>query len=757
MPGTLGSNAGDGTKRQERPVESRPPDQHKRQERNAAAGISPNRPLEEKDKKKEAQMDAAENDKGGRLFGSIFDHVKSGLKSTHAVKTENDQPTNEKPAESQKRTGKRAVEREETSQKSNIPSGKTTEADSLRHGPTATLSTARRQSQSSRLAPDSQREGERKRSPKEKVKDNTGNPPTVPEAMLNDEPEAGLSMNLPEIRIDEAPSPAKEGNMVLGKEKKKATKEEGNTQRLKVPNRNEAERARRRQGQGGYAKAERRKSIRRSTTEYRSDEATKQASKDKGVQSSQSRPGKTNVHVTSEQAETPRTTKQTPADDHSHNYGHEHSFNDTTAATLGIDTQFTSQGSNEPSREYVEAKCAICGFPIYVDPQTGERVDLQNPPQELCPVCGQSWPLGKPYTKEMEDIINRRLGNSPFKDVFCKRCASTVNAGGEVRDQGVQVDERDLNENDTKGFWREDHYCMPMEFERDKTGVKVQIFPSDPMWRGGTKRALLIGTNYSGQKGELKGCRNDVKNIYNYLTKPRCLFLEDNGYEDKNMDILMDVKPFKSPTKKNILTHMKRFILDTVDRHRTGEVTNWTGRMNVRIPKGSQLTLLLSIYRLNDNIDALTVSFTYQSCHSGSILDIIPGVLLAFYLPYTLANGRMTKVDFRKQYTAEEILNNGGTIILWSGCQDKQTSADTKIRGTAVGAMSSAFIKANRDLLKEKNGGQGLSSTRSTTTLVDYTYEELLDRIRIVLGERSQVAQLSSTMEFAPKRKKVYV
>ncbi|KAL5497863.1 hypothetical protein ACEPAH_2794 [Sanghuangporus vaninii] len=705
MPGTQGSNAGDGTKRQERPVGSRPaPDQHRRQGRNAAAGISPSRPLEEKDRKKGVQMDAAENDKGGRLFGSILDHLKSGLKDTHAAKAEKVQPTKEKPAEY-------------------TPNGKKTEADSQKHGTSATPSTARRQPESSRLAPDSQHEGERKRSPKEKMKDDTGNPPTVPEVpetRVNDELEAGLSTN------------------------------QGNTQRSKVSNRNEAERARQRQGQRGSAKAERRKPIRRSTTEYRSDAATKQASRDKGVQASQSRPGKTNAHFTSEQAETPRTTKQTPIDDHSHNYAHGHSFNDTAAATRGPDTQFNSQ------REYVEGKCAICGFPIYVDPQTGERVDLQNPPQELCPVCGQPWPLGKPFTKEIEDSINRRLDNSPFKDVLCRRCASTVNAGGEVRDEGVQVDERDLNENDTKAFWREDHYCMPMEFERDKTDMKVQIFPSDPMWRGGTKRALLIGTNYSGQKGELKGCRNDVKNIYNYL--------KDNGYEDKNIDILMDVKPFKSPTKKNILTHMKRLVRkaepgDYLFLHYSGhggQTPDWGGdeldgkdeciypvdfrrmskgmivddemhRILVKIPKGSQLT----------------------SCHSGSVLD----------LPYTLANDRMTKVDFRKQYNAEEIetLNNGGTIFLWSGCQDKQTSADTKIRGTAVGAMSSAFIKANRDLLKEKNGGQGPSSTHSTTTLVDYTYEELLDRIRIIMRERSQVAQLSSTMEFKPKRKKVYV
>ncbi|KAL5514701.1 hypothetical protein ACEPAG_2017 [Sanghuangporus baumii] len=737
MSGTQGSNAGAGTKRQERPVGSRPPsDQHKRKE-GSATGSSSHRPPEEKDKKKEAQTDTAENGTDGGLFGSILGHVRSGLKGAHPAKTENDRSTKEKPAESQNRTGKLAVEREETSQKSKFPSGRKTKADSLRHGRTASSSTATRQPQSSRLAPDSHHEGERKRSPKENMKDDTGNLPTVTETIVNDDSEAGPSTNLPEIRIDEAPSLTKEENIVQDKGKKKATKEEGNTQRLKVPNRNGAERARQRQGQRDSAKAKRRKSIRRLTTEYRSDAVTKQASKDKGVQASQSRPGKANIHFTRDQTETPATSKQDPTDGHNHYYGHGHSFNDTTAATLGSDTQFTSHGTNEPSGEYVESKCAICGFPIYVDPKTGERVDLQNPLQEPCPICGQPWPLGKPYTKEMEDIINRRLDNSPFKDVLCKRCASTIDAGGEVRDQGVQVDERDLKENDTKAFWRDDHYCMPTEFERDKRDMKAQVFPSDPMWRGGTKRALLIGINYSGQKGELKGCRNDVKNIYNYL--------KDNGYEDKNIDILMDIKPFKSPTKKNIQTHMKRFVRkaepgDYLFLHYSGhggQTPDWGG---------DEL----------DGEDECIYPVDFRRMSKGMIVDdelhrILTRIPKGSQL--TLANGRMTKVDFRKQYTSEEIemLNNGGTIILWSGCQDTQTSADTKIKGTAVGAMSSAFIKANRDLLKEKNGDQNPSATmktRSTTTLVDYTYEELLDRIRIIMSERSQVAQLSSTTEF---------
>ena len=35
----------------------------------------------------------------------------------------------------------------------------------------------------------------------------------------------------------------------------------------------------------------------------------------------------------------------------------------------------------------------------------------------------------------------------------------------------------------------------------------------------GRRRALFIGINYYGQKGELKGCINDVHNIKNFLTK----------------------------------------------------------------------------------------------------------------------------------------------------------------------------------------------------------------------------------------------
>jgi hypothetical protein len=58
---------------------------------------------------------------------------------------------------------------------------------------------------------------------------------------------------------------------------------------------------------------------------------------------------------------------------------------------------------------------------------------------------------------------------------------------------------------------------------RPSKGISPAI-PAPPMSpmhpaRIGRKRALLIGINYSGQRGQLRGCCNDVKEIYHLLTR----------------------------------------------------------------------------------------------------------------------------------------------------------------------------------------------------------------------------------------------
>ena len=67
----------------------------------------------------------------------------------------------------------------------------------------------------------------------------------------------------------------------------------------------------------------------------------------------------------------------------------------------------------------------------------------------------------------------------------------------------------------------------------------------------GKRKALFIGINYVGQKGELRGCHNDVKNIR--------AFLESN-YPLDEIQQLMDEPGAEDdclPTKANILKGFK--------------------------------------------------------------------------------------------------------------------------------------------------------------------------------------------------------
>lgn len=67
----------------------------------------------------------------------------------------------------------------------------------------------------------------------------------------------------------------------------------------------------------------------------------------------------------------------------------------------------------------------------------------------------------------------------------------------------------------------------------------------------GRRKALLIGINYFGQRGQLRGCINDVRNMTAYL-------VEHFGYKREDMVILTDDQqnPMSQPTKHNILRAM---------------------------------------------------------------------------------------------------------------------------------------------------------------------------------------------------------
>ena len=73
----------------------------------------------------------------------------------------------------------------------------------------------------------------------------------------------------------------------------------------------------------------------------------------------------------------------------------------------------------------------------------------------------------------------------------------------------------------------------------------------------GRRKALLIGINYFNQRGELRGCINDVRNMAGYLS-------ESFGYAREDMVLLTDDQqnPMSQPNKANILRAMHWLVKD---------------------------------------------------------------------------------------------------------------------------------------------------------------------------------------------------
>ncbi|SPO06579.1 related to Metacaspase-1 [Cephalotrichum gorgonifer] len=71
------------------------------------------------------------------------------------------------------------------------------------------------------------------------------------------------------------------------------------------------------------------------------------------------------------------------------------------------------------------------------------------------------------------------------------------------------------------------------------------------------RKAVLIGVNYFGQWGQLRGCINDVRNM-------SCYLVTNFGYKREDMVILTDDRqnPFNQPTKQNILRPMHWLVKD---------------------------------------------------------------------------------------------------------------------------------------------------------------------------------------------------
>ncbi|PGH27556.1 metacaspase-1A [Polytolypa hystricis UAMH7299] len=283
----------------------------------------------------------------------------------------------------------------------------------------------------------------------------------------------------------------------------------------------------------------------------------------------------------------------------------------------------------------------------------------------------------------------------------------------------------------------------------------------------GKRKALMIGINYFGQKGQLRGCINDVKNMSTYLN-------QNFGYAREDMVLLTDDQhnPMSQPTKANILRAMHWLVKDARPNdslffHFSGH-GGQTPDLDGDEEDGYDEVIYPVDFRsaghiVDDELHRIMVkplspgvrlTAIFDSCHSGSALDLpyiysTQGVLkepnlakeagmgllgvVSAYARGDMGSMVSTAVGFLKKATrgddsvkiARQTRTSPADVIMWSGSKDVQTSADTSVGGEATGAMSWAFINALK-----KNPQQ--------------SYVQLLNSIRDELATKySQKPQLS--------------
>lgn len=279
----------------------------------------------------------------------------------------------------------------------------------------------------------------------------------------------------------------------------------------------------------------------------------------------------------------------------------------------------------------------------------------------------------------------------------------------------------------------------------------------------------MIGINYFGQKGQLRGCINDVKNMSTYLN-------QNFGYAREDMVLLTDDQqnPMSQPTKANILRAMHWLVKDAQPNdslffHYSGH-GGQTPDLDGDEDDGYDEVIYPVDFRVAGHIvddemhrimvkplrPGVRLTAIFDSCHSGSALDLpyiysTQGILkepnlakeagqgllgvISSYARGDMGSMMSSAVGFIKKAAkgdeayerTKQTRTSPADVIMWSGSKDSQTSSDAQIAGQATGAMSWAFIAAMR-----KNPQQ--------------SYVQLLNSIRDELESKySQKPQLSAS------------
>jgi metacaspase-1 len=224
-----------------------------------------------------------------------------------------------------------------------------------------------------------------------------------------------------------------------------------------------------------------------------------------------------------------------------------------------------------------------------------------------------------------------------------------------------------------------------LDVDKAKINALLSIPGSVPPVVNVSRRALLMGLNYRNSNYELLGCINDAYSLEKKLR---------GTYGFKDISIITDDTVIK-PTSDNIYNQIKQLLENSVSgdllfisysghgsyiKDTNGDEADGQDEMIIGIDligvKDDSFKSLLNTYLKS----GVTLIMLCDSCHSGSMLD------LKYQYKDTLNNVNLT--------INNKVSETLGNIILISGCQDNQTSADAYINNKSQGAATWGFVTA---------------------------------------------------------------
>ncbi|KAG0697265.1 caspase domain-containing protein [Suillus ampliporus] len=229
--------------------------------------------------------------------------------------------------------------------------------------------------------------------------------------------------------------------------------------------------------------------------------------------------------------------------------------------------------------------------------------------------------------------------------------------------------------------------CIP------ETSTYTPMYTQPSTFSPGRKKALLIGINYKGQRHELRGCNNDIRNIFPWL-------INQWGYRPCDIIQLTDDGRNPLPTRHNILDRMHRLASDaragdSMFLHFSGHGSQIRdldgdevdGYDEVICPVDFEESGVIT----DDEIHEIMVkplaagsrlTALFDSCHSGTVLD----------LPY-IYDSRERKFVHGVAPGARNRKQSQAQVVCFSGCGDSEESESVTLPGQSIGGlMTFAFI-----------------------------------------------------------------